>query len=59
MVVRITRIVDGCLDNTWEVHCKDYDGCMRQVDALAKGPHERGVSYVGCIKAGDKIKFVF
>lgn len=57
--VLVTRIVDGCIETTMSINCKDEAGCEAQVDALLSAPHERGVSHVGCIKVGDKIKRVF
>ena len=57
--VLVTRIVDGCIECTYAVHCRDEAGCEDWVDGLLSADHPRGMSHVGCIKVGDKIRRVF
>ena len=57
--VLVTSIVNGELNQTHRIDCKDLSEAAGIVESMENTELARGHGYVGCIKVGDKIKRVF
>ena len=57
--VLVTLVEDGCLGDTDRIDCKDLAAANDLADSIESNAWLPGISCVGCVKVGDKIKRVF